>query len=52
MKRYILSLTKTEVNQLYALVQKNEKEVKVSARNKLHEAYIRMNDIVVNDIGL
>lgn len=51
MGRYLLSLTKAEVNQLYALAEENKKKTKVTLRNKLFDAYVRMNNIIVNGGG-
>ena len=51
MGRYLLSLTKAEVNQLYALEEENKKKTKVTLRNKLFDAYVRMNNIIVNGGG-
>ena len=51
MGRYLLSLTKAEVNQLYALAEENKKTTKVTLRNKLFDAYVRMNNIIVNGGG-
>ena len=51
MSRYLLSLTRAEVNQLYALANENKKKTKATLRNKLFDAYVRMNNIIVNGGG-
>lgn len=51
MKNYILSFTKSEINQLYILLQENKKKTKVTLRNKLYDAYVMANNIIVNGGG-
>lgn len=51
MSRYLLSLTKAEVNELYTLANDNKKKTRTTLRNKLFDAYVRVNNIIVNGGG-
>jgi hypothetical protein len=53
MRRYILALTKGEVNKLYNLLEEkeNKKRIRTTLRRKLHDAYIMVNNIIVNGGG-
>lgn len=50
-KRYNLSLTKADVNQLFTLVEDNKKIVSTELRNRIRDAYYILNNIIVNGGG-
>ncbi len=50
-ERYILSLTKSEINKLYELSKNNKKQIPLSLRNQLFDLYVLANNIIVNGGG-
>ena len=51
-KKYVLYLTKSQLNKLYDLVKENKQsKIPLEVRRQLSGLYIEANDIVVNGGG-
>ena len=51
-KKYVLTLTKSEVNKLYALVKESgAKKTPINVRRRLFELYVDANNVIVNGGG-
>ena len=51
-KKYVLYLTKSQVNKLYSLVKENKKtKIPIAVRRQLFDLYVEANDFIVNGGG-
>lgn len=50
--RYVLYLTKSQLNKLYDLVKdSNKSKIPIEVRHQLFDLYVEANDIIVNGGG-
>lgn len=51
-KKYMLYLTKSQINKLYSLVKENKcSKTPIGVRKQLFDLYVKANDIIVNGGG-
>ena len=51
-KKYVLYLTKSQLNKLYSLVKEDKRtKIPIAVRRQLFDLYVEANDIIVNGGG-